>query len=195
MVNGHGEWAWSSIVGRVTAPGPSRLIYVTGGARSGKSRFAEGLARQAGGPVTYLATAQAFDDEMTDRIERHRADRPASWTTREAPLDISPVLVPQVGTVQPGTVLLDCLSLWVSNRMLRGDSDEAILQAADEVISVQRHRGGVLIAVSNEVGAGIVPDNALARRYRDTLGWVNQRFAAASDEAWVLVSGLPLQLK
>jgi adenosylcobinamide kinase / adenosylcobinamide-phosphate guanylyltransferase len=174
----------------MTRPEPSRLLYVTGGARSGKSRFAEGLAIQAGGHVTYLATAQPFDDEMQGRIGRHRADRPEEWTTLEEPLEVGTVL-----SSLHGTVLLDCLSLWVSNLMLRGDSDEAILQAADGWRAAQQIRGGVLIVVSNEVGLGIVPDNALARRYRDTLGWVNQRAAAASDEAWMLVSGLPLRLK
>ena len=166
------------------------LIYVTGGARSGKSRFAEELASREGGQVTYLVTAQAFDAEMTERIGRHRADRPERWHTLEEPLELAAVLA---GLER--TVLLDCLSLWVSNLMLRGDSDELILRAADAVIDAQAGRGGVLIAVSNEVGSGIVPDNALARRYRDTLGWVNQRFAAASDEAWLLVSGLPVRLK
>ncbi len=166
------------------------LIYVTGGARSGKSRFAEGLASRAGERVTYLATAQAFDEEMATRIGRHRQDRPADWHTLEEPLDLEAVLA----SVE-GVVLLDCLSQWVSNLMLRGDPDELILQAADAVIVAQAERGSPLVAVSNEVGFGIVPDNALARRYRDTLGWVNQRFAAASDEAWLLVSGLPVQLK
>jgi adenosylcobinamide kinase / adenosylcobinamide-phosphate guanylyltransferase len=169
----------------------ARLIYVTGGARSGKSSFAERRATELGGnQVTYLATAQAFDAEMTDRIGRHRAERPADWHTLEEPLE----LCPATEGVQ-GVLLLDCLSLWVSNQMLRGDSDEQILQAAGDLIEAQGRRGGPLIAVSNEVGLGIVPDNALARRYRDTLGWVNQRFAAASDEAWMLVSGLPLRLK
>ena len=169
----------------------SGLIYVTGGARSGKSTFAERLASEHGGEqVTYLATAQAFDDEMTERIGRHRAARPAGWHTLEEPLDLEAVLA----SVE-GVVLLDCLSLWVSNLMLRGDSDEAVLRAADEVIFLNQRRDAPLIAVSNEVGLGIVPDNALARRYRDTLGWVNQRFAVASGEAWLLVSGLPVKLK
>ncbi|WP_407571157.1 bifunctional adenosylcobinamide kinase/adenosylcobinamide-phosphate guanylyltransferase [Deinococcus altitudinis] len=171
------------------------LIYVTGGARSGKSSFAERRAAELGGErVTYLATAQAFDAEMTERIGRHRRERPASWRTLEEPLSVTSVLE----SVE-GVVLLDCLSLWVSNLMLRGDPDEDILAAADALIGAQSRRGrapgGPLIAVSNEVGLGIVPDNALARRYRDTLGRVNQRVAAASDEAWLLVSGLSVRLK
>ncbi|GGJ64970.1 bifunctional adenosylcobinamide kinase/adenosylcobinamide-phosphate guanylyltransferase [Deinococcus aquiradiocola] len=171
--------------------GPSPLLYVTGGARSGKSRHAEGLAAALGGDaVTYLATAQAFDTEMEDRIGRHRADRPAAWVTLEEPLNVADAL-----RGVRGVVLLDCLSLWVSNLILRGDDDAAILRAADAVLEVQRARGAALVAVSNEVGAGIVPDNALARRYRDTLGWVNQRFAQDSREAWAVISGLPLRLK
>ena len=173
----------------------SGIVYVTGGARSGKSSFAERRASElGGGRVTYLATAQAFDAEMTERIGRHRRERPAGWHTLEEPLSVAPVL-----EGLQGMVLLDCLSLWVSNLTLRGDSDEEILAAADALIESQVRRGGKLggplIAVSNEVGFGIVPDNALARRYRDTLGWVNQRVAAASDEAWLLVSGLSVRLK
>ncbi len=167
------------------------LIYVTGGARSGKSSFAERRAGELGGErVTYLATAQAFDAEMQDRIGRHRADRPAGWDTREEPISVAPIL-----EGLQGVVLLDCLSLWVSNLTLRGDSESDILRAAAELIFAQQRRGGTLIVVSNEVGLGIVPDNALARRYRDSLGRVNQAFAAASDEAWLLVSGLSVRLK
>ncbi|GGS01263.1 bifunctional adenosylcobinamide kinase/adenosylcobinamide-phosphate guanylyltransferase [Deinococcus sedimenti] len=165
------------------------LVFVTGGARSGKSTFAEARAAQVGAPVTYVATAQAFDDEMRVRIGRHRADRPAGWVTREEPLHIPAV----VGEVQ-GTVLLDCLSLWVSNLMLADWTDDAVLAAADDLLRAARDRGGVTVMVTNEVGFGIVPDNALARRFRDLLGWVNQRAAAASDEAWLIVSGRPLRL-
>ena len=168
-----------------------RLIYVTGGARSGKSRFAETRAAELGGQrVMYLATAQAFDAEMEDRIGRHRSDRPASWATVEEPLDVAGMLA----TVE-GVVLLDCLSLWVSNLLLRGDSEAQMLEATAQVLSVQTRRTAPLIVVSNEVGLGIVPDNALARQYRDALGRVNQAFAAGSAEAWLLVSGLPLKLK
>lgn len=172
-------------------PISGRLIYVSGGARSGKSSHAERLAAGLGGAeISYLATAQAFDAEMEGRIGRHRSERPAGWQTLEEPLDLGPAL-----TRGRDVVLLDCLSLWVSNLMLRGDPDVDILAAAEQLIALHQQRGGTLIAVSNEVGLGIVPDNALARRYRDTLGWVNQRFAQASDEAWLLVSGLPLRLK
>lgn len=179
---------------RVPSAAPARtavIVLVTGGARSGKSAFAAGLAAASGEAVTYLATAQALDPEMQARIARHRADRPAAWETVEEPVDASGALL---GASTP-TVLLDCLSLWVSNLMLVGLPDEALLDRAAALLAAARARPGLTILVTNEVGLGIVPVGALARRYRDVLGWVNQRAAAASDEAWLLVSGLPLRLK
>lgn len=167
------------------------IVFVTGGARSGKSTFAERRAAASGQPVTYLATAQAFDTEMEDRIARHRADRPAGWLTVEEPL-----AVPEAVRAAPTpTVLLDCLSLWVSNLLLSDESEGAILARADALLAAARARPGLTVLVTNEVGLGIVPVGVLARRYRDVLGWVNQRAAAASDEAWLLVSGLPVRLK
>ncbi|WP_034386182.1 bifunctional adenosylcobinamide kinase/adenosylcobinamide-phosphate guanylyltransferase [Deinococcus sp. YIM 77859] len=166
------------------------IVFVTGGARSGKSRFAERRAAAAGAEVTYLATAQALDAEMAERIARHRADRPASWLTAEEPLDVPAALQ----AAPTPTVLLDCLSLWVSNLLLADLPDAAVLSRADALLAAARARPGLTVLVTNEVGFGIVPDNALARRYRDLLGWVNQKAAAASDEAWLLLSGLPLQL-
>jgi len=167
------------------------MVLVTGGARSGKSTFAERRAAAPGGPVTYLATAQALDPEMEARIARHRSERPPGWVTVEEPLNVPGVLA-QVSTP---TVLLDCLSLWVSNLMFADTDDDGILTRAEALLGAARARPGLTVFVTNEVGFGIVPDNALARRYRDLLGWVNQRAAAASDEAWLLVSGLPVQLK
>ncbi|WP_420593516.1 bifunctional adenosylcobinamide kinase/adenosylcobinamide-phosphate guanylyltransferase [Deinococcus sp.] len=164
------------------------IVYITGGARSGKSRFAEAWAAKQSAPVTYLATAQAFDDEMRERIERHRTDRPAHWPTLEEPLN-----VPQALAELNGVILLDCLSLWISNLLLADLDDTAILERVDALLAQANSK--TLILVSNEVGSGIVPDNALARRYRDLLGWGNQRAAAAASEAYLLVSGLPLRLK
>lgn len=167
----------------------SRLVFVTGGARSGKSSFAERLAEADPRDVTYLATAQAFDEEMTDRIRRHREGRHDSWHTIEQPHDID------LQACKTPVVLLDCLSLWVSNLMLNDQSDDRILEACDQLLCGARARGGLFIFVSNEVGSGIVPDNALARRYRDVLGWVNARVAAEADEAYLCVSGLSVRLK
>ncbi|AFD27268.1 Adenosyl cobinamide kinase/adenosyl cobinamide phosphate guanylyltransferase, CobU (plasmid) [Deinococcus gobiensis I-0] len=128
---------------------------------------------------------------MRERIARHRGDRPAAWHTAEEPLDVAQA----ARNVQTPTLLLDCLSLWVSNLLLAGESEDRMLAATDDLLAALRERGGLSVLVSNEVGLGIVPDNALARTYRDALGRVNQRVAAASDEAYLLVSGLPLQLK
>lgn len=171
-----------------------QLIFVTGGARSGKSSFAERLAAQAGEDVTYIATAQAFDEEMADRIARHRADRPSAWHTLEEPVKV----VDAVQQAQTPVILLDCLSVWVNNLMYHDWTDTQILAATDELVQAAQKRGTAnsrVIVVTNEVGFGIVPENALARRYRDVLGWVNQRAAAASEGAYLLVSGLEVRLK
>jgi adenosylcobinamide kinase/adenosylcobinamide-phosphate guanylyltransferase len=179
------------------------IVFVTGGARSGKSRFAEAQAAATGQPVVYLATMQAGDDELAARIERHRTRRPPEWQTVEAPLDIRDAVA---ACPQESTILLDCLSLWVSNQLFRDGAESRstaewerfvgrAVEAANEVIRAQLARAGVLIAVSNEVGLGIVPVDALSRYYRDALGLVNQAFAQAADESFLLVSGLPLRLK
>ena len=174
-------------------PGPSpvpALVFVTGGARSGKSGHAERRARELGGEgVTYLATAEGLDDEMRARIERHQRDRPAAWPTVEEPLAVPEVLA----AVSTPVALLDCLSLWVSNLMLSGRTDEAVLTRVDELLSAARPL--TLIVVSNEVGSGVVPDHPLGRRYRDLLGRANAKVAAAAQEATLLVSGLPIPLK
>lgn len=182
------------------------IRFVTGGARSGKSTFAEQLAVDNGGEVVYVATMEANDDELARRIARHRSRRPAHWQTIEAPIDVRGA----IESAPPGaTLLIDCLSLWVSNLLLSNEKqdfdklsavgqDEAIdacLLAARDVLDGQERRPGILIAVTNEVGASIVPANPLARAYRDALGLVNQTFARAAVEAHLLVSGLPLRLK
>lgn len=169
------------------APG---LVFVTGGARSGKSHFAERRAAQAGQAVTYLATAQALDEEMASRIARHRAERPAGWVTVEEPLALPEAL----RTAGTPTALVDCLSLWVSNLMLSGLPDGAVLERVGDLLEVAGARPGLTLCVTNEVGLGLVPEYPLGRRYRDLLGWANQRVAAASREAWLTVSGLPLRL-
>lgn len=182
-----------------------RLVYVTGGARSGKSGFAEERAKDSGAPVTYLATMEAGDAELVSRIARHRARRPGGWQTVEEALEPAKALA----NCETGdTVLLDCISLWVSNRLFarageNGDAGPALLEAwidemradIEELMAVQERRDGVLIAVSNEVGLGIVPADVLSRYYRDALGLVNQCIARRADEATMLVSGLAMPLK
>jgi adenosylcobinamide kinase/adenosylcobinamide-phosphate guanylyltransferase len=166
------------------------IALVTGGARSGKSAFAEGLATTSGTAVTYVATGEALDPEMTRRIAHHRERRPKHWSTVEEPLHLSGAL-----TGIEGTVIIDCLSLWVSNQMMVRRSDDEVLAAADALIAVMALHRGLVVVVTNEVGSGIVPDNEASRRYRDLLGWVNQKVAHAAGDAWLLASGLPVRLK
>jgi adenosylcobinamide kinase/adenosylcobinamide-phosphate guanylyltransferase len=152
------------------------LVVFVGGARSGKSRLAVERAKAARKAVTFIATGEAGDDEMAERIARHKAERPASWTTIEEPLDLARALE----SVPAGdTAIVDCLSLWIANG---GDGD------------VPATRAGLTIAVTNEVGLGIVPDNALARAYRDDLGRVNAAWVDAADEAYFVVAGKMLRL-
>jgi adenosyl cobinamide kinase/adenosyl cobinamide phosphate guanylyltransferase len=170
----------------------SRLVLITGGARSGKSTFAEArLAELApDGPWLYVATAEARDDEMRERIGRHQARRGDRWRTVEAPRDVAAALAaPAAG------VLVDCVTLWLSNRMLADETDDAILAAASDLAAAARAAAGPVVLVTNEVGDGIVPDNPLARRFRDLAGWVNQRLAAAADEVTLVACGLPLRLR
>ena len=172
--------------------GKGGLVFVTGGARSGKSSFAELLAGRATGKKLYVATARSLDAEMAERIEAHRARRGERWETVEAPDDPSGALKDAGGY---GAVLIDCLTLWVSNRMEAGLSDGELLAEARELAGAARECRALVVAVSNEVGLGIVPDNALARRFRDLAGLVNQAFAAEADEAYLTASGIPLRLK
>jgi adenosylcobinamide kinase / adenosylcobinamide-phosphate guanylyltransferase len=164
------------------------LSVITGGARSGKSGFAERLIRCGPQPLTYIATAQAWDGEMRDRIARHRTDRRAGWTTVEAPLDLAGAL----GAVAAGSILVDCTTLWLSNHLLAENDLEdqcAHLLAALAACAVP------VVVVTNEVGWGIVPDNALARRFRDAQGRLNQQLAAQAGLAVAVIAGLPLVLK
>ncbi|CAN7441370.1 bifunctional adenosylcobinamide kinase/adenosylcobinamide-phosphate guanylyltransferase [Caulobacter sp. LjRoot300] len=164
---------------------------VLGGARSGKSAFAQGAAEAlaADGRLVMIATAQAFDSEMAERIARHQKDRGPAWTTLEAPLDIAGALA-TLGA--DDVVVVDCLTLWLSNLML-GEQDVATA-AAGLVEAVGRFEGALWL-VSNEVGFGIVPDNALARRFRDEAGRLHQALAQAADAVTLVVAGLTLRLK
>jgi adenosylcobinamide kinase / adenosylcobinamide-phosphate guanylyltransferase len=165
-----------------------RLALVLGGARSGKSRYAETLVEAAGSGV-YLATAAALDAEMAERIRRHRERRGKSWTTLEEPLEIARALT-AVAAGRP--VLVDCLTLWLSNVIAAGRDVE---RETDALIDALAHRDAPVIAVANEVGLGIVPENALARLFRDHAGRLNQRVAARADRVVFMAAGLPLVLK
>lgn len=158
-----------------------------GGARSGKSRYAEALITRLPSPWVYFATAQAFDDEMRARIAEHRARRAAEWRTVEAPLAL-PDALRNAGNAP---VLVDCLTLWLTNLIL-ADAD---LAAAEASLDAALDRAAPTVLVSNEVGLGIVPDNALARRFRDHAGRLHQRLAARADRVVFTVAGLPLFVK
>lgn len=165
------------------------LTLVLGGARSGKSRFAQARAERAGGALTLIATAQAFDAEMAQRIARHRADRDARWRTVEAPLDLAGAVA---GLQARDVAVVDCLTLWLSNLMLADADLEGAFQHLEDVCAASQ---ATLILVSNEVGQGIVPDNALARRFRDEAGRLHQRLATRAEAVAMVVAGLPLWLK
>ncbi len=160
-----------------------------GGARSGKSRHAEAVVCAFPPPWLYVATGEARDDEMAARIAAHRARRGADWRTIEAPRDIAGVLA---GMPAGGAMLIDCLTLWLSNLMLADADIDAEIDRLDDALV---RTPGPVVLVSNEVGLGIVPDNALARRFRDAQGVLNQRIAARADRVVLIVAGLPLVVK
>ena len=182
-----------------------KLTLILGGARSGKSTCAEKLAHARGGRVFYIATAQALDPEMADRIEKHREQRPDSWHTLEIPHGVARALKNQVDPLVPvDLILLDCLTMLVSNLVLTVtdedfEPDEAraseVVDAEIEALLAIIHQSkGDWIMVSNEVGMGLVPPYPLGRVYRDQLGWANRKVAAAANEVYLLVAGMMLPL-
>jgi adenosylcobinamide kinase/adenosylcobinamide-phosphate guanylyltransferase len=223
--------------------GQGRLILVTGGARSGKSTYAERLAAQLaephGGRVTYIATSQTYDEEMEQRVRAHQSSRPETWSTVECPIEVpAAVRAAAAGAAAEGAggrasaaalgasagapvILLDCVTLWVTNLLFQGGAfggsappddgynyDKDLLPAAEERAAAARVTAAVddlvravsatgvtLVAVTNEVGLGVVPEYPLARLYRDQLGWANQRLARDADGLYLLVSGYPLDVK
>jgi adenosylcobinamide kinase / adenosylcobinamide-phosphate guanylyltransferase len=179
-------------------------LFVLGGARSGKSRFAVSrhTARQR---VAFVATAQRTDPDMAARIDRHRAERPAGWITIEEPFDVLGCLT-TLGTrpesiafgtrrVPPEVVIVDCLTLWIANLQRRGDSDETILAGARRLAALVPRIPWDLTFISNEVGEGVHPETAVGLRFRDLLGMVNQEVAAAADGVCLMVAGIPVTIK
>jgi len=165
---------------------------VLGGARSGKSRFAVAqVAPRA--RVVFVATAQAGDRDMAQRIRRHRAERPAHWETVEEPYDVAGALARLDGRAD--AVLVDCITFWVANHLLRGDADEVILGQGEALVKLIGQSPSDLTLVSNEVGEGVHPETADGLRFRDLLGLVNQRLATACDRVTLMVAGLPLTIK
>jgi len=175
-----------------------RIALVTGGARAGKSRWAQREALALGGDdVGVVATAEPLDDEMADRIARHRAERPSGWATIEEPLDVAAA----VAACAHSVVVLDCLTVWMSNLLHQPPSDLAAasdraLEAVERLLAAaDRRPDGDLIVVTNEVGMGLVPGDALSRAYRDTLGRANARVAARAERVVLLVAGLPVTVR
>lgn len=167
-------------------------LFILGGARSGKSRFA--VAEQPPrGRIAFVATAQPGDGDMARRIARHQAERPRHWTTVEEPFALVARLT-ELET-QHDAIVVDCLTLWVSNRLLRGDGDDAILDEAEALGKLIERRRASVTLVSNEVGGGVHPETAMGIRFRDLLGFVNQRVAGACDRVVLMVAGQPLTIK
>jgi adenosylcobinamide kinase/adenosylcobinamide-phosphate guanylyltransferase len=172
------------------------LILVTGGSRSGKSSFALELAEKYDAPRTYLATAQAFDDEMKERIAAHRRSRPAGWGLVEEPLQVPRALASTLRSAR--TVVLDCVTLWMSNLLLADErfGERAAEERAQELVASARSAPGpAVIVVTNEVGSGVVPETVLGRRFRDCAGRANEVIARSADEVYLMVSGIPLRIK
>jgi adenosyl cobinamide kinase/adenosyl cobinamide phosphate guanylyltransferase len=176
------------------------MILLLGGARGGKSAYALQLAqnseRASGNEVCFIATAQGLDEDMSSRIAQHRAERPANWRTIEEPCQID-VALRQASNA--GIVVVDCLTLFVSNWLMRHENEheceQFVRRITRDFLEQTRAKRQTIICVSNEVGLGVVPDMSLGRVFRDLLGRVNQEFSAAADEVYLLVAGLPLQLK
>lgn len=180
---------------------PERFTLILGGARSGKSRYAHQLAAERGQRVLYVATAEPGDDEMAARIAAHRAERPAHWTTLEAPHHVGRAIRTQRDS-RFDVILLDCLTLLASNVLMplpepvsEADAHAALQAELEELLAVCAESRAAWIVISNEVGLGLVPPYPLGRVYRDVLGRANQRLAAQADEVLFMIAGLPLRLK
>ncbi len=179
-----------------------KLTLILGGARSGKSTFAEKRAQKANGTVLYIATAQAMDDEMAARIEIHKQERPSHWQTLELPLNVGQFM--QANPTDADIVLLDCLTMLVTNVLLQVNpdldvidevaSDAAVVKEIEGVVTAVSHSSADWLIVSNEVGLGLVPPYPLGRIYRDTLGRANQMLARVADEVYFMIAGLPMRM-
>jgi len=176
----------------------TELILLLGGARAGKSTFALRLADQhaAGQSVAFIATAQAFDDEMAQRIDRHRKERSAKWITIEEPYRLDEALLQNKSS---RVVIIDCLTLFVSNWMMREENEtqcqHQLQEVSERFLNLAKEQSKTVICVSNEVGLGVVPGTNICRRFRDLLGRVNQQFAEAASQVYLLVAGIPMRIK
>lgn len=170
-----------------------KIIFITGGVRSGKSKYAMNLAKNTAREIIFLATGVAKDEEMKKRIKEHKESRPDRWRTIEETKNISSILL----DIQPPCelVIIDCLTFFVSNLLLEGVDEESILQEIKKIVDTILQVNYTIIVVSNEVGGGIVPDNELGRRFRDIIGLANQIMAKSAHEVYLIVSGMPVKLK
>jgi adenosylcobinamide kinase/adenosylcobinamide-phosphate guanylyltransferase len=169
-----------------------QIILVTGGARSGKSKYAEQRAGELGDRRLYVATAEANDEEMAQRIMEHKKRRGDAWTTIEEPVELSSALLAQRGRTD--CTLVDCVTIWLSNLLLRHDAEFAA-RSVEELVETLARLDFHIVLVTNEVGWSIVPDNSLARQFRDLAGWANQQIATAADEVILTVAGVPMIVK
>jgi adenosylcobinamide kinase/adenosylcobinamide-phosphate guanylyltransferase len=172
-------------------PVTRRIVFITGGARSGKSSFVLREAEKFSGRKVYIATAEARDEEMRERIEAHQKMRGKDWDTCEEPLKISGLLRETYDRYQ--VIVVDCLTLWLSNVMHAGMNPGHEIDCL--ISSLTTHHSSLLFIVSNEVGMGIVPENEMARRFRDVAGVLNQKVAEVSDEIYLLIAGLPVKIR
>ncbi|MEW5949614.1 MAG: bifunctional adenosylcobinamide kinase/adenosylcobinamide-phosphate guanylyltransferase [Thermodesulfobacteriota bacterium] len=170
-----------------------KIILVTGGCRSGKSRFALDYANRHFTNRLYLATGQALDEEMKERIRNHRKERGQDWRTVEEPLNIAGAIEKEAA--KAGVILIDCVTLWVSNMLLQNMPEKEIMHSTGSLAERIQKFPCSFVLVTNEVGAGIVPENRLARRFRDLSGIANQKLAACADEVYWLVAGIPVKVK
>ena len=177
-----------------------KLTFILGGARSGKSAYAQRLAEETGKPVTFIATAQALDDEMSARIQKHRAERPVNWVTLEVPLAISA----HTKQIKSEVVILDCITLLVSNLVMQFVQEDLVNEApfklavqkeVEELVVAMRGQERDWIIISNELGLGLVPPYQMGRVYRDWLGWANQRLAREANKVILMVAGIPMIVK
>jgi adenosylcobinamide kinase/adenosylcobinamide-phosphate guanylyltransferase len=177
-----------------------KILLITGGTRSGKSVFAEQYAAAQSDKVAYIATAQIYDQEMQTRVALHRKRRPDTWQTFEAPYHADQILLE--AATKADVILFDCLTIYTSNLLLsdstpsnREERFQYIMEEIDKLLYFSRESQAIVLFVTNEVGMGIVPENALAREYRDIAGMVNQKIAACADEVYLVICGLPVELK
>lgn len=174
----------------------SKFTFIVGGVRSGKSSLAVDLASKSGKKVTFIATAIAFDDEMKERIKLHQSDRPSNWQVIEEPrLIANALLKSSIDSQDDGLVLLDCLGVYITNLLMDDLSDQEIMDNIETTVNAISESTNEIIVVSNEVGHGIVPDNKLSRRFRDLIGFANQRLAAVADDFVFMQCGIPMKLK